>query len=80
MNKLRDKLRTKSFWVSVAGLLALLLSRCGVFHAEEVASAIVEGIGGLLLALGIVASPAAPAKAEQADDPTKEENENGEAR
>ena len=63
MNKLRDKLKTKSFWVSLVGLLALLLSRCGVL-SEATAAAVVEGVGGLLLALGIVASPAAPSQEE----------------
>lgn len=72
MNKLRDKIRTKSFWVSVAGLLALLLARSGVLNAEAVAISVVEGIGGVLIALGIIASP--PAQSEESgEDETDEE-------
>lgn len=57
MKKLREKLKTKSFWVCVAGLLTLLLSRLGVFDAAGVAESIVAGIGGVLVSLGVIASP-----------------------
>lgn len=74
MNKLRDKLKTKSFWVSLAGLLALLLSRCGAV-AEATVSAVVEGVAGVLIALGLIAAPAAPSQEEQAAETAEEEKE-----
>lgn len=56
MKFLTDKLRTKSFWVALIGALTLIIARqCNI--TTEAISEIVEGIGGLLVLLGIVASP-----------------------
>ncbi|MDE7395747.1 MAG: hypothetical protein K2M95_06490 [Clostridiales bacterium] len=75
MNKLRDKIKTKSFWVSVAGMLALLLARSGVLHAEAVATAIVEGIGGVLIALGIIAAPPATPQESESEESEKDDKD-----
>lgn len=64
MKFLTDKLRTKSFWVALIGALTLIIVRqCNI--TTETISEIVEGIGGLLVLLGIVASP--PGKSGESD-------------
>ncbi len=82
MKKLREKLKTKSFWVCVAGLLTLLLSRLGVFNAASVAQSIAEGVGGVLVALGVISSPTGsekkPAGITETDSEKSEKQESGE--
>lgn len=71
MKKLLAKLRTKSFWAQIGGVLTLLLARLGVADASAAVNAAVEAAGAILVLLGAVTSPAAPAK--KPDDGEKEE-------
>lgn len=57
MKKLTAKLRSKSFWVAVAGALTLILSRLGYADAATLAQNVIDGIAGVLLLLGIAVSP-----------------------
>ncbi len=62
MSKWTDKLRTKSFWVSVAGAVAWLAAKLWGADISAAMGEAVESIAGLLLLGGAIASPAAPPK------------------
>ena len=67
MKKIMAKLRTGSFWVALAGVLTLILSRFGYENAASLSENIVEGIASVLLVLGIAISPV---KSEKTPDET----------
>ena len=65
--KLKAKLRTKSFWVALAGVAAMIFGLFGVEGLSEPVGRIVEAIGGILVLTGIVASPAKSDEAEKSE-------------
>ena len=81
--KLKAKLRTKSFWVALAGVAAMILGLFGVEDVSETLGRVVEAVGGLLVLTGIIASPAAekaPDAGEKGEDlESAEENEESES-
>ena len=83
-DKIIAKLRTKSFWVALAGVAAMILGMFGVEDISEPLGRVVEAVGSILVLTGIVASPAsesAPKTTLEAEvEPTeKDEAEKGES-
>ena len=66
--KLIRKLRTKSFWVQLAGAVVLLLGLFGVKIDGPYAGEITEALCSLLIILGLITSPAPAAKDESAEE------------
>ena len=76
--KIKAKLRTKSFWVALAGAAALILSFIGIEEISEPIAKIVEAIGSILVVTGIIASPASGDKqADTEGEDAKEKDECG---
>ena len=74
-DKIKAKLRTKSFWVALAGAAALILSFIGIEEISEPIAKIVEAIGSILVVTGIIASPAKSSdEAEDGEEQVAEEN------
>ncbi len=71
MKKFVAKLRSGSFWVTLAGAAALILSRAGI-DMSALAEKIMNAIGGVLLVFGIAVSPA---EKENKEKKTEEEQE-----
>ncbi len=67
MKKLAAKFRSKSFWVTLAGAAALILSRAGI-DMSALAEKIINAIGGVLLVFGIAVSPAENNEKEETDE------------
>ncbi|MDE6401575.1 MAG: phage holin family protein [Clostridiales bacterium] len=57
--KLKDRIKSKSFWAGLIGSVFLMLSAFGVDVGDQTASAIVNAVCSLLVVLGIVVTPAA---------------------
>ena len=56
--KIIAKLRTKSFWVALVGVAAMVLGLFGIEDVSEPLGRMVEAVGSLLVLTGIIASPA----------------------
>lgn len=67
MKKLAAKFRSKSFWVTLAGAAALILSRAGI-DMSALVEKIINAIGGVLLVFGIAVSPAENNEKEETDE------------
>lgn len=67
VKKLIRKLRTPGFWVTLAGAIALVISHAGFAELSGAVQKVAEGIAAVLLACGIIVSPA---KAESETDDT----------
>ena len=67
MKKLAAKFRSKSFWVTLAGAAALILSRAGI-DMSALGEKIINAIGGVLLVFGIAVSPAKNNVKEETDE------------
>ncbi len=74
VKKLIRKLRTPGFWVTLAGAIALVISHAGFAELSGAVQKVAEGIAAVLLACGIIVSPA---KAESINM-EKEDKENNE--
>ena len=74
VKKLIRKLRTPGFWVTLAGAIALVISHAGFAELSGAVPKVAEGIAAVLLACGIIVSPA---KAESINM-EKEDKENNE--
>lgn len=76
VKKLIRKLRTPGFWVTLAGAIALVISHAGFAELSGAVQKVAEGIAAVLLACGIIVSPAKEEKTEdittQESDKTKE--------
>ncbi len=75
--KIVAKLKSKSFWTAAAGALTLLLSAFGI--KSEVAQAIASAVGGVLVALGIVAAPCGKTEKTKEEKPSEEASESDNA-
>ena len=67
-----SKLRTKSFWVAVAGAIALILSALGFTDGTALSYA-GKAVGGIMLLLGITFSP--PKENKPSDELQDEESD-----
>jgi uncharacterized membrane protein len=54
MEKLKQRLRSKSLWVAVAALVMMVLQTAGVHVVEEQYNQIVNGILSVLILAGII--------------------------
>lgn len=82
--KLKNLIRSYSFWTTLAGALCILMSALGrafSFKVEEkIISDIVMAIAGVLVAVGIVSMPAKKEEEENAaSDLSQESQENSDA-
>ncbi len=82
--KLKNLIRSYSFWTTLAGALCILMSALGrafSFKVEEkIISDIVMAIAGVLVAVGIVSMPAKKEEGENASsDLPQEAQENSDA-
>ena len=72
---MREKIRTKSFWMSLAAGIVLVLQTLGVRVDVPYLNEILEAVCTLLMLLGVFTAPAAFGKTEptqpveQTDDP-----------
>ncbi|MEG1751450.1 MAG: phage holin [Clostridia bacterium] len=74
--KLKQKIKSYSFWTSMAGAVVVLLQSLsevfGFVVSEKMVSNIIMAICGVLVVLGVVSMPTPPKKAE--DKPAKKNN------
>lgn len=52
-----QKLKNYGFWLSLAGAIVYLLQACGIKIEQPVAEAVINGICGVLIVLGIINNP-----------------------
>ena len=51
---MKDKLKKKSFWLAVMGLVIMILQACGVKINVPVVNEAIAGVSGFLVMLGIL--------------------------
>lgn len=57
MKKLKDKLRTKSFWLSIAAGVVLILQTLGIKVDAPYVNEIIETVCALLVLVGVFTAP-----------------------
>lgn len=75
--KLKQMIKSYSFWTTLAGSLALVASAIGKAFSikveEKIIIDIVMAIAGVLVAVGVVTMPSDKSKADEKEDASKEE-------
>ncbi|MCH5164795.1 MAG: hypothetical protein J1G01_00135 [Clostridiales bacterium] len=54
--KLKERIKSKSFWAGLVGAVFLILGAFGVDVGDEIASSVVNAVCSLFVVLGIVSS------------------------
>lgn len=65
--RIKDRIKSKSFWAGLIGSVFLMLSAFGVEVADQTVGAVINAVCSMLVVLGIISSPA---QAPSADTPT----------
>lgn len=55
--KIKDRIKTTSFWVGLIGAVFLILGAFGVEIGDETASAVINAVCSLLVLFGVVSAP-----------------------
>ena len=55
--KLKDRIKTMSFWMGLIGAVFLILGAFGVEIGDETASSIINAVCSILVVFGVVAAP-----------------------
>lgn len=75
--KLKQMIKSYSFWTTLAGSLALVASAIGKAFSikveEKIITDIVMAIAGVLVAVGVVTMPSDKSKTDEKEDASKEE-------
>lgn len=65
--RIKDRIKSKSFWAGLIGSVFLMLSAFGVEVADQTVGAVINAVCSMFVVLGIISSPA---QAPSADTPT----------